>query len=117
MRILISGGRDYNDYQEFSEVLRDYNPTGICQGGAKGADRLAYLFALGNAIPMTEMKADWKTYGKSAGPRRNQNMLDEFKPDLVLAFPTEKSVGTWDMVRRAKKANVKVVVIGPTKRT
>jgi hypothetical protein len=37
-------------------------------------------------------------------------MLDDFEPDLVLAFPTKNSVGTWDMIRRARKAGVPVEI-------
>lgn len=46
------------------------------------------------------------TNGKAAGPIRNQRMLDEGKPDLVVAFPGGR--GTADMVRRAKAAGVPV---------
>jgi hypothetical protein len=52
--------------------------------------------------------ADWKRHGKSAGPLRNQEMLDA-APDLVIAFPGGR--GTADMVRRAKSVNVKVIEI------
>lgn len=40
-------------------------------------------------------------------------MLKEGKPDLVVAFPTEKSKGTWHMVDIARKAGVEVIVVGP----
>jgi hypothetical protein len=39
-------------------------------------------------------------------------MLVESKPDLVLAFPTKRSKGTWNMVKIAKEAGVPVRVIG-----
>ena len=47
-----------------------------------------------------------------AGTDRNQEMLDESKPDLILAFSSdiENSTGTSDMVRRAKKVNLPVRV-------
>jgi hypothetical protein len=37
--------------------------------------------------------------GRAAGPRRNQRMLEDFRPDLVVAFPGGR--GTAYMVRRA----------------
>ena len=43
---------------------------------------------------------------KKAGPLRNQRMLDEGKPDLVVAFPG--GGGTKDMVRRSVKAGVPI---------
>jgi hypothetical protein len=51
--------------------------------------------------------ADWKTHGKAAGFIRNQRMLDEGKPDLVLGFPGGS--GTADMCSRAERAGVRVV--------
>jgi len=57
---------------------------------------------------VTTFDADWKL-GKKAGPLRNQRMIDEGRPDLVVAFPGGK--GTADMVRRAEAAGVKVLKI------
>ncbi len=54
--------------------------------------------------------ANWER-GRRGGPLRNQRMLDEAKPDWVVAFPTEKSKGTWDMVRRAEKAGVPIWIV------
>lgn len=59
-------------------------------------------------------RADWKLHGEGAGPRRNQRMLNEGQPELVLAFvnkPLAESRGTADMVRRAKAAGISTYVI------
>lgn len=79
----------------------------IIHGGAKGADLWADYWAVHNFCPVHEFKADWDKHGKSAGPIRNQQMLDEGKPDLVIAFPGGR--GTEDMKARARKAGVKVI--------
>lgn len=53
-------------------------------------------------------------YCIAAGPRRNQQMLDDGQPDLVVAFvdkPLERSRGTKDMVDRARAVHVKTLVI------
>lgn len=52
--------------------------------------------------------ANWQRYGRAAGPVRNQQMLDEGKPDLILAFHQDivNSKGTADMIRRANRAGV-----------
>lgn len=53
-------------------------------------------------------------YCPLAGPRRNQDMLDDFKPGLVIAFvdkPLASSRGTNDMVERAAKAGVETHII------
>lgn len=44
--------------------------------------------------------ASWELHGKTAGPIRNQEMVDT-KPDIVFAFPTPKSEGTLDCIARA----------------
>lgn len=126
-RILVCGGRDFEDKNKLNQVLSKHLSDSvefdllfsvplfikavIIQGGAKGADRLAKEFADYYDIPNIEFKADWSKYGKAAGGIRNKQMLNEGKPDLVIAFPTENSKGTWDMVRRAKRAGIDTVVV------
>lgn len=125
-RILICGGRDYADYHRLSDVLNSlcYNRKWIMKneidgnwlpnvivisGKAKGADTLAIDWAVVNWCDFIEFPAQWKAYGKQAGPIRNQQMLDEGKPDIVIAFPGGN--GTRDMVRRTRKAGVEVIEI------
>lgn len=83
----------------------------IIAGSAKGIDTAAVDYAVANWQEFEEFPADWNKHGRSAGPIRNQQMLDEGKPDLVVAFPGPESVGTWDMIRRAEKAGVEVIII------
>lgn len=120
MRILVCGGRDYLDYnylrKTLSEILYQNELTVddviIIQGGAKGADFLAKCFSYcygWGGIMCEEYPADWKKYGRGAGHIRNQQMLDEGKPDLVVAFPGGR--GTNDMVTRAKNAGVAVMEV------
>lgn len=82
-------------------------------GKAKGADSLGEKYAKEWGAKVLEFPADWDKYGKRAGPIRNQQMLDEGKPDLVVAFPTKNSKGTYHMIRIAKEAGVETIVIGP----
>ena len=86
----------------------------IIHGGADGADMAAHMAACRHHIRFDRYPADWKQHGKAAGPIRNQQMLDEGRPDVVFAFTNElaSSRGTADMVRRAKAAGVPVYVIG-----
>jgi len=110
MKVLVCGGRDYRDHLTAYRLLDALNVlediTCIVHGGASGADELAGKWASRNKIECRVYPADWQTYGKSAGPRRNQSMLDREKPDVVCAFPGGR--GTADMVGRAKTAGVKV---------
>ena len=54
--------------------------------------------------------ADWIRHGRAAGPIRNEQMLREGCPDLVVAFHDDPGLGrgTADMVRRALAAGVPV---------
>lgn len=78
----------------------------VIAGGARGADSAAIDWAVVNWCDFKEFPADWGKHGKRAGFIRNQQMLDEGKPDLMIAFPGGR--GTADMVRKAKRAGVEV---------
>ena len=99
MRILVCGGRDFVDYERLERVLDASGATLIIHGGARGADSLAGAWAKKRNVPVLVFYADWSV-GRKAGILRNQKMLDEGKPDKVIAFPGGR--GTADMVRRAK---------------
>lgn len=113
MRVLVCGGRDYSDVSRVSAVLdKLHHEAGIdvvIEGGARGADRWAYQWADLNNVETNTFEADWENHGSFAGPMRNKRMLEEGKPDLVIAFPGGR--GTADMVRKALKAGVQVVEI------
>jgi hypothetical protein len=109
MRILVCGGRKFDDYKLLSEHLNQFISTGltIIHGAAKGADSLAGSWAKDNADNTEIYPADWNKYGKRAGYIRNVQMLNEGKPDLVVAFPGGK--GTEMMINIAEAAGVPVV--------
>jgi hypothetical protein len=54
--------------------------------GATDADTLAREFGEHKGIPVRTFPADWERHGRAAGPIRNRQMLEEGKPDLVVAF-------------------------------
>lgn len=109
MRILVCGGRNYQDLKQVARALDPYLTSSlvIIHGGAKGADRLAGMWAEAAGVPVEVYNADWAKYGKAAGVLRNQQMLDESKPDTVIAFAGGR--GTFDMIRRARSAGIKVI--------
>lgn len=94
-----------------SDILHEYDITTIIEGEAKGADTLARLFGETIGIPVEKYPADWSKHGKAAGPIRNKQMLDEGKPDLVIAFMFPDSRGTANMVKQAEKAGIETRVI------
>lgn len=105
-RVLVSGGTGYSDAEFVSYTLERivavHGDIVLCQGGALGADYLAreWFHEKYGTDPLT-IEAEWDKYGTSAGGLRNQRMLDEFKPDLVVVFPG--GPGSQDMLSRARK--------------
>jgi len=105
-RLLITGGRDNEDYDVIYEAIKANNPDVVIHGGARGADRLAEKAAKELGIPTEVYIPDWDGQGKSAGFKRNAQMLAEGKPTSVIAFRGGK--GTANMVKLATDAGFKV---------
>lgn len=116
-KVLVCGGRDYSNIEKVKDILDMIHD--ICQnnflessemiiihGGARGADSLAGKWAKQNNIQSEVYLADWNTYGKKAGPIRNELMLKTGKPNIVVAFPGGN--GTKHMVSIAKRDNIEV---------
>lgn len=122
-RVLVCGGRGFNDRDALHRAMLKHipgvevRPTGyslpgdlvIIHGAAPGADSLAAEWAFDHMMRAEQFPADWKTHGRAAGPIRNQRMINEGRPDLVIAMAGGR--GTADMVRRARKAGIEVVEV------
>ncbi len=118
MKLLVCGDRNFDNWKLLNEEMDKImlscqigESLTIIEGEAKGADFLARVWAIYYGHPFVAFPADWNKYGKGAGPIRNKQMLDEGKPDKVLAFLKKGSVGTANMIKQAKDAGVPVVVV------
>ena len=117
MKILVTGSRFWTDEKAIADAIIKHGTLSeeitIIEGEAKGADTIAKHFANKMGCKVKGYPADWNTYGRSAGPIRNQKMLDD-NPDihLVLAFTDDidASIGTSDMVARSIKKGIKVIL-------
>lgn len=78
-------------------------------GAEVSADMLADAAARELGFTPWQHHADWRRYGKRAGPRRNRTMLDRC-PDLVIAFQRNGSRGTQDCVDEARRRGIAVEV-------
>jgi len=118
MRVLVTGGRNFYDqntvFQALDALEEKHGELVVIQGGASGADLIArnWCFRHKSRVRMINEPADWKAHGKAAGPIRNQVMIDDHQPNLVLAFPGGR--GTEDMVRRAVAAGIPVKRVAPS---
>lgn len=113
MRVLVCGGRDFGSrrhlYLTLDEIHAEKTFSLLINGGAQGADFYAKLWAIENDIPVQLFLPEWRKYGRSAGIIRNRQMLDEGRPELVIAFPGGR--GTGSMVTLAKLGNVPVIEV------
>ena len=111
MRVLVCGGRDFSDtafaYRTLNRLHKERGFDVVIEGDARGADRIAGYWARRLGVDDLKFRADWDAHGRRAGPIRNQRMLDEGRPDLVVAFPGGR--GTADMTRRAREAGIEVI--------
>ena len=111
-RVLVCGGRNYADreavYASLDSLHAERGFTLLIAGGARGVDKLAAQWAQDRGVPTQVYLAAWERLGHKAGPIRNQRMLTEGKPDLVVAFPGGK--GTANMVAQARTAGVRVFI-------
>jgi predicted Rossmann-fold nucleotide-binding protein len=114
MRVIVCGSRSYNDFAFVSSKLTDQHELHpfslVITGGATGVDSLAVQWARAWNIRVLLFPAAWGTFGRMAGPIRNRKMLEEGKPDLVIAFPGGR--GTASMVKLAKSRGVRLIEIG-----
>ena len=114
MRLLVCGGRNFGtssmDICKLDEALDCFHGntpiSELIHGAARGADNMAAYWAVRNQIPCRAFPADWKKHGRAAGHIRNQQMLDEGQPNMVMAFPGGR--GTANMISRAEKAGIPV---------
>jgi hypothetical protein len=123
-RILVSGSRNGFDPEPFAAVLGTYVELGltyegevvIIHGAAKGVDAMCDAWEDSYpGVTIERYPANWAEHGRSAGPRRNQVMLDT-DPDIVLAFKKNFNMkldngGTEHMIKIAAKAGVPHLII------
>lgn len=110
MRVIVAGGRNYDDYNYLSNILKQYRISVIIQGGCTGVDKLAQQYAITNNILYITYHADWDKYGKSAGAIRNHKMIVyNLDCDLVILFPGGR--GTANLKKYALKYNLKILEV------
>ena len=113
MRVLICGSRQWTDRKTIEAFVGLLRPdTTIIEGESAGVDKLAAEAARWCNLNVEEYPADWKQYGLGAGAIRNQQMIDEGKPDVVVAFAlTPITPGTADMIACARRVGTPVLLI------
>lgn len=114
-RVLVFGGRNLIDitvediYKALNNIHSIYPFEYLIEGNARGVDRIAGHWAREHKITNIKYPADWEKYKKSAGPIRNQQMIDNGHPDFAIKFPGDR--GTEDMKGRCINSNVPLIEV------
>lgn len=123
MRILVTGSRTWDDRNAIHDALTTSarlhlirhpevrNQVTVVHGGARGADRIAAEWTW-NRLGTTaeEHRADWALHGRSAGHRRNADMV-KLGADLCLAFIRDASRGATGCADLAEAAGIPTIWI------
>lgn len=108
MKVAVIGGRDFKDKELLTKVLNMFLNKGdiLVSGGAPGADSLAegYARKFGFDIKVFLPKRIAKRYFLE------RNIMIANEADVVIAFPTGFSRGTWHTIDTARKLGRRCVV-------
>lgn len=114
LRVLVCGSRHCEGamsdfvWNWLSGFISERGVSCIIHGAAPGVDTQAMIVAdMMPGVKHHPFEADWHRHGRAAGPIRNRRMIEEGKPDLVVAFPGGR--GTANMVKQAREAGLEVI--------
>jgi predicted Rossmann fold nucleotide-binding protein DprA/Smf involved in DNA uptake len=110
MNVIIAGSRGVTDYEIVCEAIdrSGFHVTRVVSGAARGVDQLGERWAKEHDRPLLRMPAEWKTYGRSAGYRRNETMAGV--ADALIAIWDGQSPGTHHMIQAARRRGLRVFI-------
>jgi len=110
MRVVIAGGREFNNYELLREICDEHitPDSEIVSGGARGTDTLGERYAKETGRDLKTFPADWNKHGKGAGHIRNKQMAEY--SDMLIAFWDGESKGTKNMIETSMKLGLKVII-------
>lgn len=121
LHVLICGGRHFKDYDLLKATVTkavisrgfQLQNAEIISGNCLGADMLGERYAKEHNTALKLFPAQWKRFGKAAGPIRNKLMIDyidSFKNKVVIAFVSPSSKGTRNTISLAQKLSIDVII-------
>ena len=116
-KIIVAGGRSFNNYDLLEQKLDYYLSSKINEGydiviisgTAKGADSLGEKYAINKGYEIERFPANWDKYGKSAGYRRNVDMANV--ADACIVFWDGTSPGSKHMIDIANTKRLALRVV------
>jgi len=117
LRTIIAGSRTIVsiDVVRAAVSFCEWAPSVVVSGCAAGVDLLGEQWAKENGVPVEKFPADWKKFGKSAGPVRNGQMANV--AEALIAVWDGSSSGTKNMIEQATKKGLKVSVFKVQKKS
>ena len=122
-RLIITGTWTFNDeslfYTKINSMLSDYPKNKykiiIVSDCVEGPESMAIKYAKDHDYEIKKFPAEWDKLGKSAGVRRNLQMVqyasDIHHQGLLVAFWDGDSPGTKDIIEIAKRYNLPVQIV------
>lgn len=111
MKVIIAGSRnaDATDLQQaLTHCDWKHLITAVVSGTARGIDQAGEAWAAQEGLAVHRYPADWRRYGRSAGPRRNRQMAAA--ADGLIAVWDGKSRGTRSMIDAARSRGLRTFV-------
>lgn len=112
MKVIIAGCRDYSPtFNEITSAIATsgFLVTEIVTGDALGVDSIADGYAKEMGYDRVIFPPNWKKFGRSAGPIRNEKMANY--AEALIAFWDGKSAGTKNMIKMAESYKLKIHIV------
>lgn len=116
-RLVVCGTRTFDNVlfvrKKLNELTTKLGKLVVVVGDADGPDFIAEKWALLKGFAVVKFRADWSKFSKSAGPRRNAEMIGYAKchKSYFIAFWDGVSDGTGDCIDRARRVGLKIRVV------
>ncbi len=109
--VIVSGSRTITDYEAVKNAIESSPWFGsidtVFVGDARGVDALVVRWCKENGITYQIFRANWRFYGRGAGPERNREMILSGGEALIAIYEGE-SKGTKNMMAQAERAGIPV---------
>lgn len=117
MILIIAGSRGFPRDQVLAALEACPFPvTEVVSGAARGPDTYGAEWAHKHRVPVRYVHAAWQEHGRAAGPIRNAQMVDyaaAVEESALVAFWDGQSRGTADVMERARRAGLPILVVYP----
>jgi len=111
MKTIIAGSRHFRNITFVFNMIEacPWKITEVISGDANGVDWLGAYWGYLQGLKVRHFPAKWEYFGKAAGSKRNQVMIDH--GDALVAIWDGKSTGTKDIIERAARHRITSYIV------